>query len=131
MHSNRLPKSEIHRERAEKSRLGESCDDRLFAHVVYAAAIENWGDIWGQSWEVYGPDNRVRPSIFPEYGSIYSLKLEQFVPFALEHPIPEHLREREREDGNAPVTGSYTIRAAFTDVFGPPAIAYQTIFPQE
>jgi len=57
--------------------------------------------------------------------------LEQSVPFALEHPIPEHLREREREDGNAPVARSYTIRAAFTDVFGPPAIAYQTIFPQE
>ena len=87
------------------------------------------GGIWGQSWEVYGPDNRVRPSIFPEYGSIYSLKLEQSVPFTLEHPIPEHLRERE--DGNAPVARSYTIRAAFTDVFGRPAIADQTIFPQE
>lgn len=81
------------------------------------------------SWEVYGPDNRVRPSIFPEYGSNYSLKLERSVPFTLEHPIPEHLRERE--DGNAPVAGSYTIRAAFTDVFGRPAIAYQTVFLQE
>lgn len=81
------------------------------------------------SWEVYGPDNRVRPSIFPEYGSSYSLKLEQSVPFTLEHPIPMELSERE--DGNTPAAGSYTIRAAFTDVFGRPAVAYQTVFLQE
>jgi len=81
------------------------------------------------SWEVYGPDNRVRPSIFPEYGSHYALKLDQSVPFTLQHPIPEHLRERNKED--SPVAGSYTIRAALADVFGRPAIAYQTIYLQD
>lgn len=58
-----------------------------------------------------------------------SFKLLRSVPFALEHPIPEHLRERE--DDNAPVAGSYTMRATFTDVFGCPAIAYEMIFLQE
>ncbi len=81
------------------------------------------------SWEVYGPDNRVRPAIFPEYGSLYSLQLEQSASFTLEHPIPEHLRERERL--GAPAPESYTIRAALADVFGRPAIAYQTIYLQE
>lgn len=80
------------------------------------------------SWEVYGPDNRVSPSIFPEYGAHYSLKLDQAVPFTLQHPIPEHLRDRNKED--LPVAGSYTIRAALADVFGRPAIAYQTIYLQ-
>lgn len=37
----------------------------------------------------------------------------------------------EREDDNAPVAGSYTMRATFTDVFGRPAIAYEIIFLQE
>jgi len=81
------------------------------------------------SWEVYGPDNRVRPSTFPEYGSHYSLKLDAAVTFTLEHPIPADLRERNNSD--APLAGSYTIRAALADVFGRPAIAYQTIYLKE
>jgi len=81
------------------------------------------------SWEVYGPDDRVRPSVFPEYGSIYTLRLNQSVSFTLEHPIPEHLRERGNDD--SPVAGSYTIRAALADVFGRPAVAYRTIRLQD
>lgn len=80
------------------------------------------------SWEIYGPDNKVRPSIFPEYGAERTLQLDDSVEYTLEHPIPEHLRERGRRAVS--VEGSYTIRAATADVFGRPAVAYKTIYVQ-
>ncbi len=80
------------------------------------------------SWEIYGPNNKVIPSIFPEYGPERTLQLDDSVRYTFEHPIPEHLRERGRKQ--VPVEGTYTIRAATADVFGRPAVAYKTIYVQ-
>jgi len=77
------------------------------------------------SWEVYGPDNRVSPSIFPEYGSERTLDLDDASAFTLRHPVPEHLRDRDEPD--TPDEGSYTVRAATADVFGRPAVACVTV----
>ena len=78
------------------------------------------------SWEVYGPDNRVTPSIFPEYGYERTLRVDDDIDYTMQHPIPEHLREQGGRE--APIEGSYTVRAATADVFGRPAVAYKTIY---
>lgn len=53
------------------------------------------------SWEVYGPDGRVRPEAFPEFGA--------------ERTIDVDLGE------------TWVVRAATADVFGRPAVAYRTV----
>ena len=78
------------------------------------------------SWEVYGPDDLVSPAVFPEYGSERTLRLDPGARVTLGHPI--HDAVRPPQDQDQPLArGSYTIRAALADVFGRPAIIYQTI----
>lgn len=78
------------------------------------------------TWEIYGPDGLVSPAIFPEEGAVRSLRLDPEARAHLPHPIPEEFRSRSRP-GPEPAAGSYTLRAALADVFGRPAIAYQTV----
>ena len=78
------------------------------------------------SWEVYGPDNRVAPSIFPEYGQERTLDLDDNVRHTMRHPVPEHIREQGNND--ATTEGAYTVRAATADIFGRPAVAYRTVY---
>jgi hypothetical protein len=79
------------------------------------------------SWELYGPDDRVRPAVFPEHGAVWSLELDPDSTVRLEHPVPSAvLPTAGAGQDRLPRAGRYTLRAALCDVFGRPAITYQT-----
>jgi hypothetical protein len=78
------------------------------------------------SWEVYGPDDLVSPAVFPEFGSERSLRVDPEASVTLSHPIPQAVRPK-MADSDAPRPGRYVIRAAMADLFGRPAITYQTV----
>jgi len=79
------------------------------------------------SWELYGPDDRVRPAVFPEYGAIWSLDLDPEATGRLEHPVPAAgITPAGDRRGRSPPAGRYLLRAALCDVFGRPAIASET-----
>ena len=86
------------------------------------------------SWEIYGPDNRVRPSVFPEYGAVYTLQLERDLVYnsdplgANDADVAESIQHGKTDRWTA---GTYMIRAAMTDVFGRPAVAYRTFYVQD
>lgn len=78
------------------------------------------------SWEVYGPDDLVSPAVFPEFGSERSLSVDPSASVTLAHPIPQAVRPQTADD-QTPKSGRYLIRAAMADVFGRPAITYQSV----
>lgn len=85
------------------------------------------------SWEIYSPDNRVRPTVFPEYGAVLTLRLErgsQMTPDSPANPGPVPSQVVEWVPSDRLVSGKYLVRAAMADVFGRPAVAYRTLYIQ-
>lgn len=77
------------------------------------------------SWEIYHPDGTVSPAIFPEYGSVRTLKVTNPIAGEIQHPVPQRLLQGETPD-KLP-DGAYLVRAALADIFGRPAVAYRLI----
>ncbi len=120
------PEPQLTLERVE-AETGEQGEIRFRAHATLGTG--EWSGERDEpriSWEVYQPDGTVFPPVFPVYGPQHTISVDDNARYTMQHPVPEHLMKPDAKKSST--EGSYTIRAATTDIFGRPAVASKTVY---